>query len=125
MISLAKSLLLLAVGFCAVASAARADDYVGKTEVQAGGVNATACVSQPMKVTIADSRVALGTGGAPAATAPLESDGTFKTNYTRSLGTNGVFSVQINVSGRLQDGKVVGTTSTSGGCVQNFTLTKQ
>ena len=126
--SMGKSVLVLAAVCCVVSSNARADDtvYSGTSTVESAGRNPAACVAHPVKMIVADGHVPFGVGGgAPLAAGPVAPDGTFSLKFTRSLGRNGVIAVENTVSGRIQDGKLIGGLSNTSGCIENWTLTKR
>jgi hypothetical protein len=116
---------LAALASAMMPSSARADEavYTGEATVKQPGSRPAACAGYPIKVTVADGRFSYGAGGAPLATGAVATDGSFSANYSSSPGPR--VTIQIAVTGRIQDGKVIGSSSTSSGCLQDFTLTKQ
>ena len=126
MYSLTRVALLSAVVCCGLSTVAHADDvYIGNSSVQNGGRTPEACAPHPVKLTVADGRFSYGDGGAPLAVGALAPDGAFNASYSRSAGPSGRVMIQANITGHVQGGKVVGSLSTTSGCLQNFTLTKQ
>jgi len=126
MFSLTRTGFLFAAACCGFSSIAHAEDvYRGKATVQSEGRNAAGCVPGPVKVTVANGHFAYGTSGAPVATGAVASDGSFSGSFVNSAGPRGVVQLNVSITGHIQGRKISGSTSTSSGCVRNFTLTKQ
>ena len=101
------------------------DVYLGTATVQSEGRVEAGCVAGPVKVTVADGRFTYSNGGAPLASGPIAPDGAFSSRFANSAGPRGRVQISVDITGRVQNGNVTGSTSNSNGCVRNFTLTKQ
>jgi hypothetical protein len=125
--ALTKGLFVFAAVGCGFSTAAHADDgtYLGTSTVQNTGPNAAICAPHEVKLTVTEGRFSYGTGGAPLAVGTVAPDGTFTANYSGAESARRAPVIQNTITGHIRNGSVSGTSSSSGGCVQDWTLTKQ